>query len=210
VADRAPEALDASVRAAPEAAEAMAGFTEALRHVERVLALWARVPAAEKLAGTDLAGTLERAAELAELSRRRPPRRRRALTTLGDQDALRAGMLQYRPSAYLLWAAGDHELMADASVALGRGELERAGARLAEAAGAATGDVRASLQYVALIAELSLLEGRPDRARDVLDRALADATAPDAALRRRSCARSLCAPTPSARRWLASEGTPRR
>ena len=49
-------------------AEAVSGLAEALRHVERIVALWDDVPAAEKLAGMDLPAILAWAAELADLT----------------------------------------------------------------------------------------------------------------------------------------------
>jgi DNA-binding CsgD family transcriptional regulator/tetratricopeptide (TPR) repeat protein len=61
------EALTASLRAA-RAAEAVSGWAEALRHLERVRDLWNRVPDPERLAGTDLATVLARAAEAAHLT----------------------------------------------------------------------------------------------------------------------------------------------
>jgi DNA-binding SARP family transcriptional activator len=64
-AGRPDESLAASLRAAREA-EAVSGLTEALRHVERVLELWDRVPAAEQRSGIALPSVLAWAAELAD------------------------------------------------------------------------------------------------------------------------------------------------
>ncbi len=64
---RPAEALAASLQAAKEA-EQVSGLTEALGHVERVLALWDEVPDAEELAGLAFPAVLSRAAELATLS----------------------------------------------------------------------------------------------------------------------------------------------
>jgi DNA-binding SARP family transcriptional activator len=61
---RPEEALSASLRAAREA-EAVAGLSEALRHLERVLDLWDRVPRAEEVAGVALPALLSWAGELA-------------------------------------------------------------------------------------------------------------------------------------------------
>jgi len=61
------EALAASLQAAKEAEE-ISGLTEALGHLERVLALWDDVPDAEELAGVALPTLLSRAAQLASLS----------------------------------------------------------------------------------------------------------------------------------------------
>jgi DNA-binding SARP family transcriptional activator/DNA-binding GntR family transcriptional regulator len=64
---RPAEALAASLEAATEA-ERVSGLSEALGHVERVLALWDEVPDAEALAGVALPAILSRAAELAGTS----------------------------------------------------------------------------------------------------------------------------------------------
>ena len=66
-AGRAVEALAASLQAAREA-QAVSGLSEALRHVERVLELWDRVPAAEELAGIGLPAIIQWAGDLAGLS----------------------------------------------------------------------------------------------------------------------------------------------
>jgi len=105
-ADRAPEALAASVQAAREA-KAMAGFAEALRHAERVVALWDRVPDP----GIDLADALEEAAGLALLAgdaRRAVELSDSELATLDDGDPVRAALVHHRRSRYL-WSATRHE-----------------------------------------------------------------------------------------------------
>lgn len=66
-AGRPVEALVASLQAARDA-EAVSGLTEALQHVERVLALWDDVPVAEELAGVALPAVLAWAADLAGVS----------------------------------------------------------------------------------------------------------------------------------------------
>jgi DNA-binding CsgD family transcriptional regulator/tetratricopeptide (TPR) repeat protein len=66
-AGRPAEALVESVRAA-RSAEAVSGRSEALRHAERAIALWSRVPDAQRLAGVDLPALLEWAAELSFLT----------------------------------------------------------------------------------------------------------------------------------------------
>jgi DNA-binding SARP family transcriptional activator len=63
-AGRPVEALASSLQAAKEA-EAVSGLTEALQHVERALALWDEVPAAEELSGVALPSLLAWANELA-------------------------------------------------------------------------------------------------------------------------------------------------
>jgi predicted ATPase len=60
---RPEEALTASLEAAREA-EAVAGLSEALRHLERVLDLWDHVPRAEELAGVAISTLLTWAGEL--------------------------------------------------------------------------------------------------------------------------------------------------
>jgi DNA-binding CsgD family transcriptional regulator/tetratricopeptide (TPR) repeat protein len=105
-ADRAPEALAASVQATREA-KAMAGFAEALRHAERVVALWDRVPDA----GIDLADALEEAAALALLAgdaRRAVELSDRELAALDGGDPVRAALVHHRRSRYL-WSATRHE-----------------------------------------------------------------------------------------------------
>jgi DNA-binding CsgD family transcriptional regulator/tetratricopeptide (TPR) repeat protein len=64
-AGRPVEAFDASVRAA-EAAEAAYGLAEALIHWEHIIAVWERLPDAERRAGQPLARVLARAAEHAD------------------------------------------------------------------------------------------------------------------------------------------------
>jgi hypothetical protein len=65
IAARRPQkALTASLQAAREA-EAVAGLSEALRHLERVLDLWDHVPRAEELAGVAMPALLGWAGELA-------------------------------------------------------------------------------------------------------------------------------------------------
>src|SRR4051812_19750189 len=61
---RSSEALPAWIEAATQA-ERMAGLAEAHRHLERAIALWARVPAAAELTGIDLADLCARSARLA-------------------------------------------------------------------------------------------------------------------------------------------------
>jgi DNA-binding CsgD family transcriptional regulator len=63
-------------------------------------------------------------------------------------------------------------------------DLDAAAARLDAAAAGATGDLRCALPFAALHIELAIEEGRPDVAAERVDRALAEATAPDQALRR--------------------------
>ena len=103
-AGRPTDALAASVRAAREA-ESMSGRAEALRHLERVLDLWSRVPSAESLAGTDLPAVLVRAADLAHLTGNGPRAvefTRRAIGLLDDTGTERASALHERLGTYLL------------------------------------------------------------------------------------------------------------
>jgi predicted ATPase len=66
-AGRPAEALQASLHAAADA-EAQSGRAEALVHLERATELWPAVPETAEIAGSDLAGVLARAAELAYLT----------------------------------------------------------------------------------------------------------------------------------------------
>ncbi len=104
-ADRPVEALMASLDAAA-AAEAVNGLTEAVSHLERVLALWPAVPAADKLAGTELTALLARTAELADLTgdgHRAAELVRQALDLVdADEDPVRVALLYERLGAYLL------------------------------------------------------------------------------------------------------------
>ena len=88
---RPEEALAASLQAANEA-EQVSGLTEALGHVERVLALWDEVPDAEELAGVALPAVLSRAAELASMSAdsEDEPDLRRVVRVLDFDDAVDA------------------------------------------------------------------------------------------------------------------------
>ena len=70
---RPEEALASSLEAAREAV-AVSGLSEALRHLERVLDLWDRVPRAEDVAGVAISTLLDWAGELAGGAGPRPPR----------------------------------------------------------------------------------------------------------------------------------------
>ena len=70
---RPEEALAASLEAAREAV-AVSGLSEALRHLERVLDLWDRVPRAEEVAGVAISTLLAWAGELAGGAGPGPPR----------------------------------------------------------------------------------------------------------------------------------------
>jgi DNA-binding NarL/FixJ family response regulator len=102
---RAVEALRASVAAAREA-EAVAGKTEALRHLERVLKLWPQVADAESLVGLDLGELLRWAAEVAYFAGavgRAAELMRQALALPGAQtDAVQLGLMHERLATYLL------------------------------------------------------------------------------------------------------------
>jgi ATP/maltotriose-dependent transcriptional regulator MalT len=104
VAGRWPEALAASVAAARDA-EAASGPAEALRHLERVLDLWERVPDAPEVGGVPLDTVLARAAELADLTGNAPRAAqlaRAAIDAIGEADATHAGLLHERLGSYLL------------------------------------------------------------------------------------------------------------
>ena len=102
-AGRSTEALVASVDAAREA-EAVFGLAEAHVHLERVLALWHRVPAAAELTGLDLAELNSRSAELASQTGAAPRAvelEQRAVELVGDGDPLRAARLHENLGRYL-------------------------------------------------------------------------------------------------------------
>jgi hypothetical protein len=95
-AGRRPEALAASVKAARQA-EAVFGHAEAYAHLERVLALWAEVPAATELAGLDLPDVCAWTADLARLvgdATRALELGQRAIELIGAADPHRAAVLQ--------------------------------------------------------------------------------------------------------------------
>jgi tetratricopeptide (TPR) repeat protein len=110
-AGRPVEALAASVRAARDAA-AVAGQAEALRHLERALELWERVPDAEALAGLERAEVLAWAAELAFHvgdAAGAAARARRAIGLLDvDTEPLQVALLHERLGSYL-FPAGDRD-----------------------------------------------------------------------------------------------------
>jgi ATP/maltotriose-dependent transcriptional regulator MalT len=104
-AGRPVEAFAASLRAAG-AAEAVCGLAEALQHLERALQLWPTVPDAAAVAGADLATTLARAADLADLTgrgRRAAELVRRAIDLVdAGAEPVRSGLLHERLGSYLL------------------------------------------------------------------------------------------------------------
>jgi DNA-binding CsgD family transcriptional regulator/tetratricopeptide (TPR) repeat protein len=104
-ADRPVEAFTTSLDAAREA-ESVYGLAEALVHLERVIALWHRVPEAEKLAEAPLADILARAAEHADDTgngHRAAELVRRAIGLLNEKtEPLRVALLYERLGSYLL------------------------------------------------------------------------------------------------------------
>jgi DNA-binding CsgD family transcriptional regulator/tetratricopeptide (TPR) repeat protein len=104
-AGRPVEALRASVAAAREA-EAVAGRTEALRHLERVLELWPQVGDAESLVGLDLGEVLRWAAEVAYFAGaagRAAELMHQALALPAARtDAVQLGLMHERLATYLL------------------------------------------------------------------------------------------------------------
>jgi DNA-binding NarL/FixJ family response regulator/tetratricopeptide (TPR) repeat protein len=114
-AGRPAEALASSIVAAREAV-AVSGLAEALRHVERAVALWDRVPAAAEPAGMDLAAALAWAAELAALTGNAPRATelvRPAIELVSSgTDPVRAGVLYERLGSYLLQMAQQEEALA--------------------------------------------------------------------------------------------------
>ena len=118
-ADRAREALAASVEAARQA-EAVFGLAEALAHLERALALWHAVPDAAELVALDLAELCFRTARLASqvgASTRAVELTRHAIELIGAEDPHRAAILHVDLGEYL-YETGSN----DAAFA----ELERA------------------------------------------------------------------------------------
>jgi DNA-binding CsgD family transcriptional regulator/tetratricopeptide (TPR) repeat protein len=110
-AGRPVEALAASVRAARDA-EAVAGQAEALRHLERALELWERVPDAEALVGLERVAALAWAAELAFRTgdaAGAAARVRRAIELLdAGTEPVRLALLHERLGSYL-FPAGDRD-----------------------------------------------------------------------------------------------------
>ncbi len=108
---RLPEALAASIEAAG-AAEQIYAFAEAHRHLENALEIWDEVDDAERLAGTDRAAVLARAAESAnlidELDRAVALGRQALELTDSTGDPVRAALLRERLGRYL-WATGRAE-----------------------------------------------------------------------------------------------------
>jgi DNA-binding CsgD family transcriptional regulator len=104
-AGRPVESIRASVAAAWDA-EAMAGRTEALRHLERVLELWLQVGDAEALVDLDLGDVLRWAAEVAYFAGaagRASELMRQALALPSAQtDAVQLGLMHERLATYLL------------------------------------------------------------------------------------------------------------
>jgi DNA-binding CsgD family transcriptional regulator/tetratricopeptide (TPR) repeat protein len=107
--------LSASVEAGRQAERTFA-FAEALRHYERALDLWARVPQAAELASIDRATLLEHAAEAAQLVDQHPRAAelvRAALAAVDSAgDPVRAGLLHERLGRYLWMTLDDAALAA--------------------------------------------------------------------------------------------------
>jgi len=102
-AGRSAEALSASVEAARQA-EAVCGLAEARAHLERVLELWASVPAAAELARLDLAELCSWTAELASRTGAAPRAlelARRTVELVGESNPLRAATAHERLASYL-------------------------------------------------------------------------------------------------------------
>jgi len=102
-AGRSTEALVASVEAARRA-EAVFGLSEALAHLDRVLALWDAVPDAAELVPFDRAHAYARAARLASQvgdSTHAVGLAHRAIEILGARDARRAAILHVDLAEYL-------------------------------------------------------------------------------------------------------------
>jgi DNA-binding NarL/FixJ family response regulator len=110
-----PRALSASVAAAAAAAQVYA-FAEAQLQLERVLALWDRVPDAEQRAEADLVAVLARCAETAYTAgdnARAVQLARRALPLLDETRQPRRAGLLHEQLARCLRALGDPEALAE-------------------------------------------------------------------------------------------------
>jgi DNA-binding CsgD family transcriptional regulator/tetratricopeptide (TPR) repeat protein len=107
--------LSASVEAGRQAERTLA-FAEALRHYERALDLWARVPQAAKFPSIDRATLLEHAAEAAQLVDQHPRAAELVRTALAAvdpaADPVRAGLLHERLGRYLWMTLDDAALPA--------------------------------------------------------------------------------------------------
>jgi DNA-binding NarL/FixJ family response regulator len=187
-----PRALSASVEAAAEA-ERVYTLAEAQLQLERVLALWERVPDAEERAGADLVAVLSRCAEAAYTAgdnTRAVQLLRRALPLVDEaHQRQRAGLL-HEQLARCLRALGDPEALGQQQEALRLVEpepsVERARVlgslaqylvlvdRFAEARGPAEEAVAMAIQVGARAEEAN--------ARTALGTALADFAESDAGL----------------------------
>jgi ATP/maltotriose-dependent transcriptional regulator MalT len=105
-----PRAVGASVQAGRAAARVFA-YSEALRHFERALELWDRVPDAEQRAGCDRVAILRKAADMASYaghSARALALVREALAVVDPEaDALRAARLHAQRGKLLWQGAGE-------------------------------------------------------------------------------------------------------
>jgi DNA-binding CsgD family transcriptional regulator len=128
-----PRALGASV-AAGLAARRIYAHSEALRHLERALELWDRVPDAAERAGMSRAGVLRAAAAVAEnafeAGRAVALQREAVSEASGDADPVERARLHAELSRYLRYAhehdESDHELQLALEVLPPEAELERA------------------------------------------------------------------------------------
>jgi ATP/maltotriose-dependent transcriptional regulator MalT len=110
------QALAASVQAARDA-EASHGLAEALRHVDRVIALWPTVPAAQTLSDLDLGAVLAWAAELCDLTgdvARAIELAHRSMDMIGPAASpTRRGLLHERLGSYFLHTGRQREALAE-------------------------------------------------------------------------------------------------
>jgi DNA-binding NarL/FixJ family response regulator len=109
VAGRPREALAVSVEAAHEA-EDMSGLAEALRHLERVLGLWERLPDARELAGLELEALLAWTAEVADRTGNAPRAAqlaRRGIELLVEAEPVQVARTWERLGTYLLHMADE-------------------------------------------------------------------------------------------------------
>jgi DNA-binding CsgD family transcriptional regulator len=160
-AGRTADALAASVEAAREA-DSVFGPAEALAHLERALRAWAAVPDAHAIARLDLVELLSWAAQRA-LQTDSAPRAvelgLRAVALVGDDDPVRAALLNERLGNYL-FAAGSR----DAGLAARERAVELVPAQPASAARA---------HVLAALGHALMLVWRHEASRPICEQALA-------------------------------------
>ena len=154
-ADRAREALAASVEAARQA-EAVFGLAEALAHLERALALWHAVPDAAELVGLDLAELCARAARLASQigdSTRALELARQAIELIGPRDPHRAAILHVDLAEYLYEVGSNDAGFAEMKRAVEIAPAEPPSPERAYALASLAGGVMLAWHYAGVVAD---------------------------------------------------------